>query len=144
MGRTFIRDETADGWCVGDFLIRIVFIDRSAPYLFCHGFNDPMAAAAAADRASLPSANQLIKYRVPPLRDCYHIVRRIFPAFRFPKKIVRFLRSLSNFSLPRHHSLNSRLFSNPPVFIRLLNRFESKLFVSYFSYHKPIVSVSEM
>ena len=27
------------------------------------------------------------------------------------------------------------------VFNRHLNRFESKLFVSYFSYHKPIVSV---
>jgi len=30
------------------------------------------------------------------------------------------------------------------VFIRHLNRFESKLFVSYFSYHKPIVSVLEI
>jgi len=30
------------------------------------------------------------------------------------------------------------------VFIRLLNRFESKLFVSYFSYHKPLVSVLEI
>jgi hypothetical protein len=30
------------------------------------------------------------------------------------------------------------------VFIRYLNKFESKLFVSYFSYHKPIVSVLEI
>ena len=29
------------------------------------------------------------------------------------------------------------------VFTRYLNRFESKLFVSYFSYHKPLVSVLE-
>jgi len=30
------------------------------------------------------------------------------------------------------------------VFIRYLNKFESKLFVLYFSYHKPIVSVLEI
>ncbi|KAF0702935.1 trimethylguanosine synthase-like, partial [Aphis craccivora] len=30
------------------------------------------------------------------------------------------------------------------VFTRYLNKFESKLFVSYFSYHKPIVSVLEI
>jgi len=30
------------------------------------------------------------------------------------------------------------------VFIRLLNRLKSKLLVSYFSYHKPIVSILEI
>jgi len=30
------------------------------------------------------------------------------------------------------------------VFTRYLNKFESKLFVSYFSYHKPIVSALEI
>ncbi|CAG9831913.1 unnamed protein product [Diabrotica balteata] len=30
------------------------------------------------------------------------------------------------------------------VFTRNLNRFESKLFISYFSYHKPIISVLEI
>jgi hypothetical protein len=43
----------------------------------------------------------------------------------------------------RHLSTTRYKTTIDAVFPRYLHRFESKLFVSYFSYHKPIVSVFE-
>uniref|UniRef100_A0A0K8TMU8 Endonuclease/exonuclease/phosphatase domain-containing protein n=1 Tax=Tabanus bromius TaxID=304241 RepID=A0A0K8TMU8_TABBR len=60
--------------------------------------------------------------------------------------LIEFLNNEFGLTMSNDRNLSTTKYKTTidAVFIRHLNRFESKLFVSYFSYHKPIVSVLEI
>ncbi|KAF0709831.1 Uncharacterized protein FWK35_00037850, partial [Aphis craccivora] len=59
--------------------------------------------------------------------------------------LLEFFKNIFGLNMSNDRNLSTRYKTTiDAVFTRYLNKFESKLFVLYFSYHKPIVSVLEI
>lgn len=60
--------------------------------------------------------------------------------------LLKFFKNVFGLNMSNDRNLSTARYKTTidAVFTRYLNKFESKLFVSYFSYHKPIVSVLEI
>lgn len=61
-------------------------------------------------------------------------------------QLLEFFKNEFGLSMSNDRNLSTTRYKTTidAVFTRYLNKFESKLFVSYFSYHKPIVSVLDI